>query len=140
MRRIEEGILYIDGASRGNPGHAGIGIVLQDLNGKKVLEGCRYIGETTNNVAEYTALITGLKEAKRLGIRRLKVCSDSQLLVRQVRGEYRVRKDHLIRLYRRVLGLLKGFERCDIIYIPREANREADSLANRAVNEACPLK
>ena len=106
------------------------------MKGRKILERSRYIGKTTNNVAEYSALIAGLEEAHRLGARRVRVFSDSQLLVKQLKGEYRVRKDHLLRLYRKALSLLKSFDGCDIIFVSREVNREADSLANRAIDES----
>lgn len=129
-------ILYIDGASRGNPGHAGIGVIIQDIEGRRVLERSRYIGETTNNVAEYFALITGLEEVCKLGARKIRVYSDSQLLVRQVKGEYKVKKPHLSKLHKKVLDLLKDFDSYDIIFIPRELNKEADSLANRAIDES----
>ncbi len=134
MKDQQELDLYVDGASRGNPGKAGIGIVIKDREGRKVVEKGRYIGETTNNVAEYSALISGIQEVLRLGTKKVRIFSDSQLLVRQLKGEYKVRKAHLQRLHSRVSRLLQGLEGYDIIYIPREENKEADRLANKAID------
>jgi len=126
--------LYIDGASRNNPGPAALGVVLLDGEGQLVEEYAEYLGETTNNVAEYTALIRGLERARQRGVRRLHVFSDSQLLVRQINGSYRVRSPHLKGLHLAALSLARTFEEFVLQHIPREMNRRADSLANQALD------
>ncbi len=127
-------ILYIDGASRGNPGRAGIGLVLRDKNSNLVEEACQYIGETTNNVAEYRALIEGLKRVLAKGAKVVEILSDSELLVRQIRGEYRVKSPSLILLYNEAMTLLKSLAHWEISHIPREQNSRADILANMAID------
>ena len=126
--------IQIDGASRGNPGPAGAGVVLSDSRGKKIKELAVYLGESTNNVAETCALILGLQEALRLGGRKVSVLTDSELLARQVTGEYRVKDKQLQWLHALIRNLAEAFE-FKIQPVPREQNREADRLANRAVNE-----
>src|ERR1043165_7915872 len=91
--------LEFDGGSRGNPGPAGIGVVLRARDGTPLVTLGRFIGRATNNVAEYRALITALQEAKRLGARKIRVCGDSELIVRQMRGQYRVKHPELRTLY-----------------------------------------
>ena len=122
-------ILLTDGASRGNPGHAGIGIVLQHPDGS--VRAClyKYIGQTTNNVAEYTALLYGLREALLRGAQRVHVKMDSELVARQMSGRYRVREPGLQSLHAACRQLADGFEECRIESIPREANAAADRLA-----------
>lgn len=127
--------IYIDGASRGNPGVAGVGIILKDERDNVVLEKHKYLGTTTNNTAEYMAFILAIEEAFRLRAKKIKVFSDSQLLVKQMSGEYKVREEHLKELYQKALRLLKLFEEYDIIFIPREHNKDADALANKAIDE-----
>lgn len=126
----------VDGAARGNPGEAGCGAVICDEKGQLLSELCRYLGQTTNNVAEYEALLMGLEEVLRLGGRRLRVQSDSQLLVRQLNGLYRVKDEKLRRLYPKALALLHQLEAYRIIHVMREDNRLADRLANRAIDSA----
>lgn len=125
-----KGKLYCDGASRGNPGEAGIGCVIF-FNGQK-REISEYIGKTTNNVAEYTALIKGLEEALRLGIEEIEVYSDSELLIRQLKGIYKVRNQGLMPLYEKVSELLRKFKSFELNHIMREENSLADSLAKEA--------
>jgi len=125
--------IYVDGASRGNPGPAGIGVVIEDGCGVPQVKVSAYIGETTNNVAEYRALITGLREAARLKARHVDIRTDSQLLVEQVRGKYKVRSSNLRPLFQEVKELLAGFPSFAIVHIPREQNRAADALANKAL-------
>jgi ribonuclease HI len=126
----------VDGAARGNPGEAGCGAAVFDENGRAVSELCRYLGRTTNNVAEYEGLLLGLERVLQLGGKRLRIESDSQLLVRQLNGIYRVKNEKLKALHQQALGLLRRLEAWRIIHIPREHNRLADKLANRAVDEA----
>jgi ribonuclease HI len=127
-------IIYFDGASRGNPGRAGAGIWMTDGEGKKVAEMSRYLGHKTNNQAEYWALLLGLREAKRLGGKSLRIFTDSELVERQIKGIYRVRDLNLKALRRTVLQNLKAFSSFEIESIPREENREADRLANDAID------
>ena len=131
-----EWLLMVDGAARGNPGNAGCGAVIFDESGKLLDELCRYLGHATNNVAEYEGLLMGLERVLRLGGKRLRVQSDSQLLVRQLNGLYRVKDEKLKRLHHRALGLLRQLEAYHIIHVGREHNRLADRLANRAIDDA----
>ncbi len=129
-------ILHIDGAARGNPGPAGIGVVLRDEAGSVQEEHEAYIGKATNNVAEYNALLFGLRKAKALGYAAVKVYSDSELLVRQIRGEYRVKNPQLRELYDQVQHLVRAFEAFEIGHVRRGMNTRADLLANRAIEAA----
>ncbi|MBU2547468.1 MAG: ribonuclease HI family protein [Proteobacteria bacterium] len=126
--------LHTDGAARGNPGPAGAGAVLRDPAGATLAEVSRPLGKATNNEAEYQALILGLEEASRLGARRLRLRLDSELVVRQVTGVYRVKNDRLQPLFQRVRALLRNLEAYDILHIRRELNSEADALASRAAS------
>ncbi len=127
--------IFIDGASRGNPGPASIGVLLLDTAGGTLKEYGRRIGEATNNVAEYTALLEALRLAKELGASVLKVHSDSQLLVRQFNGDYRVKSAHLLDYLKRIMKLRGDFKSVELLHVPREQNRRADRLANRALDE-----
>ena len=128
--------LHADGAARGNQGPAAYGYVLDSPLGKEVAAQGEAIGRATNNVAEYRGLIAGLERALELGVRRLEALLDSELVVRQMTGEYRVRNEGLIPLYRRARELADAFEGWSIGHVPREKNRRADGLANRALDEA----
>lgn len=123
-----------DGAARGNPGPAGAGAVVVDEDGLVLAEVAEGLGETTNNVAEYTAVIRGLEEAERLGAREVLLRSDSQLLINQLIGRYRVKAPHLQPLHRRVRELMRVFDRVDLEHVPRERNAAADALANLGVD------
>lgn len=130
-------VLYTDGAARGNPGPAGVGAVLyeEDSTGRRLVgEVSRDIGWATNNVAEYQALVDGLQMAERFSPAELVVRADSQLLVRQLRGEYRVKAPGLRALHQEVMQRLAGFPRTRIEHVPREQNTEADWLANAALD------
>ncbi len=124
-----------DGASRGNPGPAGIGVVVEVEGEFPPVEHCAYIGEATNNVAEYRALLLALAEAEKLSPSSLTVLSDSELLVRQLTGEYRVRSDLLKPLHEEVRRRLRGFPGTRILHVGRGENRDADRLANRAIDD-----
>ena len=126
--------IYIDGASQGNPGHSGIGVVICK-EGRAIKNISSYIGTATNNVAEYTALIYALEEALLLKAKSLKINTDSQLLARQLNKVYKVRHAGIINLYNRVTRLLTGFEKVLINHIPREENRGADKLATEAIKK-----
>ena len=126
--------IQIDGAARGNPGPAGAGIALTDARGRKFKELAVYLGEATNNVAETCALILGLQEAMRIGSRQVKVFTDSELLAKQFNGEYRV-KDPVIRLLSFFAKrLAKRIGDCRVTHVPREQNKQADRLANAALD------
>jgi len=129
----EQARIYVDGASRGNPGQAGIGVILVVDGGVKRLS--EYIGFKTNNEAEYMALIRGLETALEMGVRDAVVYSDSQLLVQQLRGSYRVRSRRLKRLYERALELISQLASFQIIHVNRSENMEADRLANQAIDK-----
>ena len=127
--------IYIDGASRGNPGPASVGVVVQDGSKAPVRQLARYIGETTNNVAEYLALIYGLQEALRAGCRAVTVKTDSELLARQINGQYKVRDPQLRLLHGLATHLIEGFASCRVMHIPREENALADRLAGQAIRK-----
>lgn len=128
---MKKGTLYSDGASSGNPGDSGIGVVIKV--GERKVELSEYIGRTTNNVAEYTALLRGLEKAKNLGMDSIDILLDSELLVKQIKGEYSVRSEFLKPLFDKVTSLLKTFRSYSIKHVSREQNAEADRLAKRAV-------
>jgi len=127
-------ILHSDGASRGNPGPAAIGFILQDASGQELAAEGECIGTTTNNVAEYQAVLAGLRKARELGIEELEVRLDSELVVRQLNGDYKVRHPGLIEWKRRVDDMLHGFRRVRIHHIDRNENAAADKLANEALD------
>jgi len=127
--------LHVDGASRGNPGEAGFGVHVTGEDGSEVASLYGYLGTATNNVAEYQALVHGLRFALARGASSVEVYSDSELLVRQIDGRYRVKNPGLQPLHQEAKGLLARFERARVVHVPREGNREADALANRAVDE-----
>ncbi len=131
-------VLMVDGASRGNPGPSAIGVVVKDAKGQVVREISEYIGKGTNNVAEYRALIRALEEAKALGARSVEIRSDSELLVSQLQGSYKVKSPDLGPLYLDVVRLLRDFDRHAVVKIPRGENAAADALANRALDLANP--
>jgi ribonuclease HI len=126
--------LYVDGASRGNPGPAGAGAVLFDVKGEKRAQDSRYLGETTNNVAEYQALLLGLKLALDQGVKNLHIFADSQLVVQQIKGAYRVKKPHLLPFWRQALQELQKFDMYAISHLDRSFNHEADLLARQAID------
>jgi len=125
-------ILYIDGSVEGNPGPGAIGVVIQGEDGTPVEAWGEAIGHVTNNQAEYQALLAALRKARRLGAKTVTVRSDSQLLVRQFLGEYKVRDAKLKPLHEEARRLARAFDSFEIVHIPREQNRAADRLANRA--------
>jgi len=131
---IKRAIICADGAARGNPGPAAIGATIKDEQGRLHARISQRIGITTNNQAEYRAVITALEEAIKLGVTHVKLNSDSELVVRQISGKYRVKNANLKPLYQKVKQLQSSFEGFTITHIPRQQNREADSLANRALD------
>jgi len=131
MRALE---IYIDGASKGNPGPSGIGVVI--CRGEETIKNIStFIGNTTNNVAEYTALIYALQEALKLKAETLTINTDSQLLHRQLNKTYKVKHPNMIGLYGQVMSLIEGFKAVSVNHIPRENNKGADKLATLAVKK-----
>lgn len=127
---------WIDGASRGNPGEAGFGVVAHENGEVEEIGG--FLGRTTNNVAEYAGLIAALLFAERQGLEQLTVYSDSQLLVRQISGSYKVKAPHLVPIFLKVIALRRKIPEFEIHHLPREENRAADGLANRAIDRRTP--
>lgn len=130
--------LYTDGAARGNPGPAGAGWVILGHQGKLISEGEKYLGELTNNQAEYRALLLALSALQKQTVVKeihLNLYSDSELLVRQLKGEYKVKNEGLKPLFREVILTLSQFGGYKLQYIPREENTEADRLANEAIDD-----
>jgi ribonuclease HI len=134
-RQAASHVAYIDGASRGNPGPAAYAVVVKAPGGKTEFEIGKYFGRATNNVAEYYGLIAALDAAQSRGITHLLIRSDSELLVRQMQGRYKVKSSDLKPLYERALKLSRGFAHFAIEHVPREQNSEADALGNRALDE-----
>jgi len=135
-RSNETWIVYTDGASRGNPGPSSIGAVVLDPAGAERHRVSETIGITTNNIAEYRALIAGLEAALALGARRVEVRMDSELIVRQAIGRYRVKHPGLVPLHNRLLALRGRFDEVVFRHVPRAQNKVADSLANQALDRA----
>lgn len=126
--------LYSDGASRGNPGEAAAGFVIIDAHGAEMVARGVYLGQCTNNMAEYQALILGLHEAHRLKAERLAIRLDSELVVRQLEGRYQVKDAKLKPLYTKAMSLLRGFASHTVTHVPRRENQRADELANQALD------
>jgi len=124
-----------DGAARGNPGPAGAGAVLWDEQGRVLERLGKYLGRQTNNVAEYQALLLGVRRAQELGAEELEVVADSELMIRQLSGSYQVRAPALRELHSEALSLLKAFRKVKLVHVPRAQNAEADEMSNRAIDE-----
>ncbi len=132
---------FTDGASRGNPGESGIGVLLKDERGGALTSIFGYIGTATNNVAEYTALVTCLRMVSKLNCTNLVVHSDSELLVRQMQGKYKVKEPTLREFVHQARETItKGGFTCRFIHVTRERNREADELANRGIDSRHPVQ
>ncbi len=129
-------ILNVDGASRGNPGPSAIGVMIKNENREVIARISQTIGITTNNQAEYQALIAGLKKAISLGARQVILNSESELMVKQIQGSYRVKNVDIKPLYSEVVELAYSLSSFQIICVPREHNREADELANKAFTKS----
>lgn len=134
-----EGILYTDGGSRGNPGESGFGFVLSQNDDIVIMRGGWYLLRATNNVAEYSALVWGLQNARSAGISDIKIYADSELMVKQIRGEYKVKSVGLKPLYQRAKEVLGEFDSYEIHHVYRENNSEADALANEAMDNKGPV-
>lgn len=138
MKRMR---LFADGGSRGNPGPSASGYVLYELSkegelGKKIFEHGEYLGEATNNHAEYMAIILGVKKAKELGAEMLDVRLDSELAVKQLNGEYRVKNENLAKLFVQLHNLRQKFQEIRFSHVRREFNKEADAMVNKALDQA----
>lgn len=135
-RSVHKGVhtINVDGASRGNPGEAGAGAVIRDPEGHVIKKLKKYLGRTTNNVAEYNAILIALESARDLGLNSVRILADSELMVKQLNGVYRVKSADLKPLYDRAMGLIKSFKDCNIAHVYREENSTADSLANEAID------
>lgn len=128
--------VHIDGGARGNPGPAGAGVVLRAADDGTILhQAGLYIGHATNNVAEYQALLAGLRAAGKIGASEVAIFSDSELLVRQMIGQYRVKNEGLRPLYVKALELAAKFKRCTYTHVRRELNKDADRLVNQAIDQ-----
>ena len=134
IQQKEAATIYIDGASRGNPGSSGIGVVIIDAKGKR-RKIKKYLGIHTNNQAEYHALITALALAKRLKKTYLTIFTDSQLLANQINRLWKVRDAEIKALYQEAISLISGFKKVKLSHIPRNLNKEADGLANEALDD-----
>jgi ribonuclease HI len=132
-------IINTDGGARGNPGPAGIGVVIRDEKSRNLISRhCAYVGEATNNVAEYKALILALKEALKLGAKVLLINMDSELVVRQMKGQYKIKEPALKALAMEVFRLTNKFSRITFQHVRREKNKEADKLVNQAIDRHPP--
>jgi ribonuclease HI len=129
-------VVNVDGGARGNPGPAGIAAVATTPDGESLAERSEFIGEVTNNVAEYRALLLGARLAEELGAREIEVVCDSQLVARQIGGQYRVKHAGLKSLYREAMTTLAHFDRWSIRDVRRENNKRADELVNEAIDAA----
>ena len=129
-------VINVDGGSRGNPGPAGIGVVVTEPGGAVLDEIAEAIGIATNNVAEYRALLRGLERARELGATEIEVVNDSELVARQLSGRYRVKHPAMRPLYLEAMAALRGFDRWKVRTVPRELNASADALVNAALDAA----
>jgi ribonuclease HI len=126
-------VVNVDGASRGNPGESGIGVAIFDKDSNLISEACDYLGVATNNIAEYRALILGIKLSTEYNAKRTLFKSDSELMVKQIKGEYKVKNAQLKLLFAEAQSLLKKLPNWKIMHVPRDENKEADLLANKGV-------
>ena len=131
---LDEVVAYTDGGSRGNPGPAAAAFILTGQGGARVSARGFFLGRTTNNVAEYTALCKALVAARDAGARRVRIFSDSELLVRQLNGRYKVKSEKIRPLFNQAFSLLKDFEHSDVKFVPRQQNKEADQLVNQVLD------
>ncbi|MHC4105889.1 MAG: ribonuclease HI family protein, partial [Planctomycetota bacterium] len=129
-----EVIAYTDGGSRGNPGPAAAGFILTDTTGTQLQAKAFFLGRNTNNVAEYTGVVKALEAAIKIDAKRVIVFSDSELLVKQINGEYKVKSEQIRPLFQQAVELLGRFENWKVQYVCREKNKEADKLVNQALN------
>ncbi len=136
MSGPETVVVNVDGGARGNPGPAGVAAVATDVEGAVLAEDSAYIGEATNNVAEYQAILLGAQLAHRLGAREVRLVNDSELVARQIGGQYKVKHAGLKPLHREAMEALRAFDRWSVTSVRREHNERADELVNLALDEA----
>ena len=129
-------VVHVDGGARGNPGPSGIGVVVSDPDGRELDRASAYIGFATNNEAEYRALLLGIERARALGAKIVELVNDSQLVARQLTGEYKLKSESLKPLNEQARDALQGFERWSIRSVPRAQNALADTLVNEAIDSA----
>lgn len=127
--------VYSDGAARGNPGPAGAGAVITDAQGRILERLGKFLGRQTNNFAEYQGVLLGLTRAHEMGAREVEVYADSELMIRQLGGQYKVKSESLRPLYDEAVRRLREFDRVRLVHVPREMNRDADEMSNRAIDE-----
>jgi ribonuclease HI len=127
-------VAHVDGGSRGNPGHAGYGVFIQDAEGKPVAELSEYLGIQTNNIAEYSGLLAALRYARQHSCNAIEVISDSELMVRQLNGQYKVKNEGLKPLYQQAAGMIRDLDWFKARHVRREFNKDADRLANAAMD------
>jgi len=132
--RYQKLTIYTDGGARGNPGPAGIGVVVYDPDKKIIKEIAEYIGETTNNQAEYKAVLRAMTEAKKLGAPELDFYLDSELVVKQLKREYKVKNKELAPLFMKIYNLTQQFKKVSFTHVMREQNTVADRLVNEAID------
>ena len=133
-KKMTQLTIFSDGGARGNPGPAGAGAVILDADGKVIAELYEYLGETTNNQAEYRAMIMAVKAAKKMSPAKVSIFADSELVVKQIKGEYRVKDEGLKLLYKELMTLLGGLGDYSVAHVRREKNKHADKLANKAID------
>lgn len=134
MSVLKKLIIYTDGGARGNPGPAGLGVVVKDAEGRTILEHSRFLGERTNNQAEYMAIIDALHHASVLGADEVQMFMDSELAVKQLNHEYKVRNADLAQLFMQVWNMITTFKKVTFAHVPREKNKEADRMVNVAID------
>ncbi len=127
--------IFTDGGARGNPGPAGIGVVIMDEHDQIIAQHKKYLGEQTNNFAEYSAVILALQEAQKLGAQEIDFYLDSELVVKQLNREYKVKNPELAKLFVKIYNLQQTFKKVSYSHVPREMNKLADKLANQAMDE-----
>jgi len=140
MTEAKAAVIHTDGACLGNPGPAGAGFVIASQGGEKLAEGSVPIGRATNNIAEYQAVISALEAARDLGLTHLVVRSDSELLCKQIWGQYRVKNPQLQKMHMNVRQLMQDFQKVLFQHVPREKNERADELAGKAAQKAKQMR
>jgi len=136
MTKNKKIVIYTDGGARGNPGPAGIGVVIYDQNKKLISEISQYLGEATNNQAEYQAVIIALEKAKKIGAEEINLFSDSELMISQLKGDFKVKNKELGSLFVKIWNLKQSFKKVKFHHLPRAENKRADQLVNQAIDEA----
>jgi len=134
-KKYEKLVVYTDGGARGNPGPAAIGLVIYNEKRKLIKKYSKFVGEMTNNQAEYTAIVYGLKEAKKIGAKEIDFYLDSELLVGQLNRKFKIKNLELGRVFVKIWNLSQDFKKVNFYYLPREKNKEADQLVNQTLDK-----